>query len=229
MEQEGIVKARVSSSSSDAALASEVWKITEEEVSKGWLQGPLHEQDVQSILGPLFVASPRFGLVQSEKTRPIDDMTVSLVNCAFSASYKLALDGVDGVSVMARAMMEAVDDDLQVRVVLKDGSKLCGPLHASLSLTTARALCGRTLDLEAAYKQLLVRESSLWCSVLLVARPGGDPAYFLSQVLPFGASSAVYAFNRVARAIHAVGVRLFGLVWCNYYDDFPQLDSGSCI
>eukprot|EP00435_Cladocopium_sp_Y103_P019275 s793_g4.t1 len=219
-----VVKARVSSSSSDAALTSEVWKITEEEVSKGWLQGPLQEQEVQHLLGPLFVASPRFGLVQTDKTRCIDDMSVSLTNSAFSAGYKLALDGVDGISVLARSMMEAVDDDLQVKVVLRDGSKLCAPLHSSLNLATARALCGRTLDLEAAYKQLLVRESSLWCSVLLVAKPGGDPAYFLSQVLPFGCSSAVYAFNRVSRAIHTIGVRLFGLIWCNYYVDFPQLD-----
>ena len=31
-----------------------------------------------------------------------------------------------------------------------------------------------------------------------------------------------------ARAIHAIGVRCFGLIWSNYYDDFPQLDLKSC-
>ena len=45
-----------------------------------------------------------------------------------------------------------------------------------------------------------------------------------SNVLPFGASSSVYAFNLVARSLHAIGERLFSLIWCNYFDDFPQLD-----
>ena len=44
------------------------------------------------------------------------------------------------------------------------------------------------------------------------------------NVLPFGSSASVYAFNRIARACHAIGVRLLGLVWGNYYDDYPQLD-----
>ena len=46
---------------------------------------------------------------------------------------------------------------------------------------------------------------------------------FVSNVLlPFGSSAN--AFNRISRACHTIGVRLFGLVWNNYYDDFPQLD-----
>ena len=45
----------------------------------------------------------------------------------------------------------------------------------------------------------------------------------MSQVLPFGASASVYGFNKIARSIHRIGAALFGLVWSNYYDDFPQL------
>ena len=208
-------------------VARAVWQVTLDEVSRGWLEGPYTEEQVASKLGPLFIASPRFGLVQSDKVRPIDDMSVSLeqlVNSAFAARYRLDLDGVDGISVLCRTAVEAVQDDRQVVLNLKDGSQLCSRLHESLSVTQARSLHGRTLDLEAAYKQMLVRESSLWTSVLLVPDGQGGKAYFVSQVLPFGASASVYAFNRVSRGIHCIGARLFGLIWLHYYDDYPQSD-----
>ena len=195
-----------------------------EEVRKGWLQGPYTEDEVKAIAGPLFVASPRFGLIQGEKCRPIDDMSISMVNSGFSAAFKLDLDGVDGIAIMARSMLSMVSPDRTVEVRLSNGRVLKGALHESLTLEAAKELCGRTLDLEAAYKQLLVRESSLWCSVLQVTNPSGGKAYFVSQVLPFGASSSVYSFNRVSRALHAIGSRLLSLIWSNYYDDFPQLD-----
>ena len=68
----------------------------------------------------------------------------------------------------------------------------------------------------------------MWASVLLVPDSSGVKHYFVSQVLPFGASASVFAFNRIARAIHAIGTRLFALVWSNYYDDYPQLDLHAC-
>lgn len=43
------------------------------------------------------------GLASSRptKTRPIDDMSISLVNSSFSPSYRLELAGVDVVAVLA--------------------------------------------------------------------------------------------------------------------------------
>ena len=158
--------------------------------------------------------------------RPIDDMSISLVNSSFSASYKLSLDGVDGMSFLSRIFLEAVSDDRQVSIPMPGGGCLSEVLHPSLTVDDARDLRGRTLDLEAAYKQMLVRESSLWASILLITEPGVGRCFFASEVLPFGASASVYSFNRVARAIHTIGVRLFSLTWTNYYDDFPQVDIG---
>ena len=198
-----------------AEVSNDIWKGALEEAERGWLQGPFTESQVVDLLGPLFVASPRFGLKQTDKVRAIDDMSISLVNSTFAAGYPLSLDGVDGIAILGRSMLEAVDDD---------GEVLRGRLHSSLDVEMARDLCGRTLDLEAAYKQLLVKESSLWSSVLLVEEPGAGKRYFISHVLPFGASASVYSFNRVARAIHQIGVALFGLIWTNYYDDYPQMD-----
>ncbi len=202
----------------------EIWEITLEEAEKGWLEGPYTEKEVSEKFGPLFVASPRFGLVQSDKIRPIDDMSVSLVNSSFSAGYALDLDGVDGVAILARSFLECVSEGASVAMRLSDGAYLCGSLHESFSVEEARTLCGRTLDLESAYKQMLVKESSLWASILLVDDASGQKHFFVSQVLPFGVAAAVYSFNRIARAIQRVGIALLRLVWCNYYDDYPQLD-----
>ena len=101
-------------------------------------------------------------------------MSISLVNSSFSASYLLELDGVDGVAVLARTFAGAVDDSGTVRLALSDGQVIEGELHPSLNLDEARRILGRTLDLDSAYKQLLVRQSSLWASVLQVRNPSGD-------------------------------------------------------
>ena len=213
-----------SNSSVDAATVEAVWRVTLDEVSRGWLEGPLTEAEVQAKFGTLFVASPRFGLHQSDKVRPIDDMSVSLVNCSFAAQYRLEMDGVDSISVLARTFLEAVKDTGTVEVPLSTGCVLKAPLHRSLTVPEARRLMGRTLDLDSAYKQLLVKRSSLWCRVLLVPDAQGAKHYFVSRVMPFGAASAVYAFNKISRSIFKVGSKLFGLIWSNYYDDYPQLD-----
>ena len=210
--------------SPDPDVRSAVWKITMEEVERGWLQGPFDESQVRNMLGPLFVCSKRFGLVQTDKVRQIDNMSESLVNAAYGSSYKLDLEGVDGISVLARTFVEATSDDGVVSVTLKDGSRLVGQLHGDFTVESARSIGGRTLDLDAAYKQVLVAKSSLWCNVLAVEDEHGERRLFVSQVLPFGASASVFGFNKIARAIRRVGTSLFGLVWNNYYDDFPQID-----
>ena len=82
--------------------------------------------------------------------------------------------------------------------------------------------------MDAAYKQLLVAKQSLWCSVLAIENVNNQRELYLSHVIPFGASASVYSFNRCARAIHSIGERLFGLVWSNFYDDYPQIDLTVC-
>ena len=116
---------------------------------------------------------------------------------------------MDGISVLARSLVEAVQDDRTVQFKLGDGSLLEGQLHPTFSVAEARTIGGRTLDLEAAYKQVLVARSSLWANVLAVTDSSGVKRFFLGHVLPFGASAAVFGFNRIARAILTIGSRLF--------------------
>ena len=200
-----------------------VWQITMDEVEKGWLQGPFTESELIEKLGPLFVASKRFGLQQPDKVRQIDNLSESLVNTACGSSYKLDISGVDGISVLARTFVEAVQGE-DVSITTTAGSKWSDKLHPTWEPREARTLGGRTSDLAAAYKQMLVSKRSLWCSVLAVEDLAGEKRLFISQVLPFGASASVYSFNKVAKAIQLVGACLFELTWTSYYDDFPQVD-----
>lgn len=206
----------------------DVWLGAQEECTKGWLDGPFTREQLKELVGPLFVVSERFGIKQTDKTRSIDDMSQSLVNAAYTPGYRLDLSGIDGISVLARTMLECVDESGEVRLELSTGECLVGQLHTSITLEQARQLRGRTLDLDAAYKQMIVSDSSLWCSVLAIENESYAKHLFLSRALPFGASASVYEFSQLARAIHCIGERLFGLCWCNYYDDYPQLDLEIC-
>ena len=193
-------------------------------MEKGWLRGPFKENELAEMLGPLFVVSRRFGIWQNDKIRLIDDLSESLVNLSFGCGAKVNLGGADEVALLARALVAMVGDDRTVSVKLNDGSTLAGILHSSLTVVQAKTLVGRTLDLEGAYKQLLVAESSLWASVIQVLNADtGEYEWYVCEVLPFGASAAVLGFNRFSRAIWKIGVRLFDLLWCNYFDDYPHL------
>ena len=206
-----------SRSGAPGAVRDEVWRLATEEVQRGWLIGPRTEGELSLELGSMFIVSRRFGITQGDKTRPIDDMSDSLVNSAFAASYRLDLPGIDGVAVMARTLLEATTDHGRVQLRLSTGRLLEGNLHSSLSIKEARTLVGRTLDLEAAYKQLVAAPQSMWAGVLAIEDDGGNTRLF-------GASASVFGFNKLARVLCVLGTRLFGLVWSNYVDDFPQLD-----
>jgi hypothetical protein len=50
------------------------------------------------------------------------------------------------------------------------------------------------------------------------------PRFFISDALMFGSTSAVYAFNRCARAIWHIAVVGLDLWTTQFYDDFPSLE-----
>jgi hypothetical protein len=211
--------------SDDEDLNRRVWQASQDEIAKKWITGPHTEAELAVKLGPLFLVSRRFGIRQHDSVRVIDDMSESLVNACFGSSEKVDLGGIDELAVLARSWLEAVRDDRAVEVRLSSGKVLRGTLHASLTLKDARSLVGRTLDLEAAYKQLLVSESSRWAAVIRIWNADAkEDQLYVSEVLPFGASASVYGFNRYARALRKVGTRLFHLAWTNYFDDYPHLD-----
>ena len=83
---------------------------------------------------------------------------------------------------------------------------------------------GKCLDLEKAYRQVPVSHSSLSYSVALVHTVEGVPKYFISQSLPFGACSSVYAFNRISASIKFLVQKLLVGILTVFYDDFPLIE-----
>ena len=162
-------------------IAEEVWKTTMKEVEKGWLEGPLTAEQVASRVGPLWTPSRRFGIVQGNKVRNIDDLSEFSVNQAYWTPEKLDLGGVDEVVAMAAAW---------ARVASKAGCR------------EGVELRGRCLDLKSAYKQIPLHSADRAHAILSVFDPSSHQVrFFSSLVLPFGATGAVMSFNRVARAL----------------------------
>jgi hypothetical protein len=201
-----------SRSSGDPSLDKELYQITCEERSKGWLKGPLSLVELAKLLGPLFVINRRFALRQADKVRPIDDYSESFPMQLSVSPFKLDLGAVDGIASLLRPMLQAVGVDRAVSVAISSGEILRGVLHHEFTVEQARTIVGRTLDLDAAYRQLIISRRSSWCSVQATYNPETQAAEFdLSLALPFGASSSVYYFNRFLRTIWLCGVVQFGL------------------
>ena len=122
-------------------------------------------------------------------------------------------------------MVESVSDEGDICVHLLDGFVLRGRLHPSLSVTQARSLAIRILDLKSAYKQQPTSRETDWAAVLLIWNP--DEAkyqYYVPNVLLLGATAAVDGFARTADTLRKLGIRLFALTWIDFFDGCTQLD-----
>ena len=214
----------------DKDLAKVLWETTLQEIEAGYLQGPFHTWgDVQKQLGQKdAVCSRRFAIIQNGKPRIIDDLKESGVNKAFGAVDRLVLHDLDYITSLCHFVTSTIKRALDhkehlVSIVLQDGEVLEGVLHAEFTRPTRwKARC---VDLSKAYKQIPVSVGSKQFSVLMLHHfETGKPVYFLSNSLPFGASSAVFSFNRVSRSLWwlaSTGCRTLGGV---FFDDFPFVE-----
>ena len=187
-------EAAISRAEGAASYVKETWDKTLIEVEKGWLKGPF---DPDSAEGS-GVLSNRFGVCQKDKIRCVDDMSASLINATTFAEEKITLHSVDVICAAISAWY-------------------CARAEAGRS-TELRA---KSFDLKSAYKQLAVSVSSRKHANLVLRSPAGGAKVFTSIALPFGATQSVFSFNRVSRAIWALGTRGVRLMWTCFYDDFP--------
>ena len=187
-------------SSGDERLDAELWKATMAEVAEGFLDGP---HPVSSLPAGCLL-SPRFGIRQGEKMRPIDDFTVSSINLTVGLKEKLQVETIDELMAIGKRCMQMFGRNA--------------------------ALCGRTFDLRKAYRQLGVSEDSLRFSWIGVWNPLEQRVFiFQMRSLPFGAVASVSAFLRMSRALRELGTRGGSLVWSSFFDDFIALTSPSNI
>jgi hypothetical protein len=182
-------------SSGDADLDEQVWLATQEELDKGWLEGPLEG----SLISEHAVISRRFGIRQSDKIRVIDDFSESLVNSTVGSFEKIDLMAVDETAALA----------------LKTMQQLSGK---------STNLKARTFDLKSAYRQIPLSEQSREFAYICVYCPKESrEKIFKLSCLPFGSTAAVYHFNRCAVALWFLGTAALDLLWTNYYDDYTVI------
>jgi hypothetical protein len=219
-------------SSGNAEIDNVVWTQTLDEASpeKGWLSGPFTEHEVTEKLGHCdWICSRRFGINQGNKIRCIDDFSESSVNAAISTYEKVSLDMVDDFVGVLKFITTSVHDDGAVSVKLSDGRVLSGRLPAGTSRQDALKWVCKTFDLKSAYRQLPTRIDEAWLTNLAVYDPINDMCkYFMLHALPFGAIGAVNSFNRLARALWAVGASYLSLVWTDFYDDYSVAEPLDC-
>ena len=97
-----LVESSCRKASKDKAAAKAVWQESLDQVQRGWLRGPYSSSEIDARVGPVWVASKRFGIVQGEKMRAVDDLSEYMVNSTVSESEKIVLDGVDEILAVAR-------------------------------------------------------------------------------------------------------------------------------
>ena len=141
------------------------------------LKGPF---EVESLLKG-HVASPRFGIRQGSKVRPIDNLSVSGLNSTVGLPERLQVDTIDGVAAMI---------------------KRCMQLHGSHC-----NLVGRTYDLKKAYRQLGVSKDHYRFSWIAAwSTTHKRVMLFRMKGLPFGGTASVAAFLRMSRALKEAGI-----------------------
>ena len=205
----------------------DTWDATMEEAGdKSWLDGPYSWGELENMFGGAWTPVRRFGIVQSGKLRVIDDFSENGTNSAYACQEKLDLRTLDHLTWSAVQISESIWKTGKVELVLSTGEKLSGKVHEGWSKSDIGGLLSKTVDLKSAYKQFAIYPQDRRKAVITVKPSEHEPPRgFVSAVLPFGASSAVMAFNRVSRLLWRVLVEA-GIVCGSYFDDFPILDLG---
>eukprot|EP00435_Cladocopium_sp_Y103_P001953 s3084_g1.t1 len=210
----------------NSEVAAAVWEETMVQLKAGWIKGPYLQAELDRKFPKGWVPSKRFGVVQGNKVRAVDDVSEFLINSACGTGEQIVLQGLDDVASAAKYMVGATDGAGLIWLPSPEGEHVCcGNYDSSWSDQELGDLYGRALDLKSAYKQLVRDPQDDWCSILAVWSPeDGDVRYFESIALPFGAVSAVNAFNRVAKSLRLILCRLFLLTNTSFFDDYCQLE-----
>ena len=179
-------------STGDSAVDMQLLTETREEVSKGWARGPFEELPEGCVL------SRRFALVQKNKTRMIDDYSISGINDTAASHNKVDLHMVDTFAAVVRAFFQR-----------------CG------AEGRASDLVAKTYDLKSAYRQVPIAEEHLRFSFFCIFNcETGKPEIYQLLTLPFGATHSVYSFLRLARMLYTICTRELYLLTTNFYDDY---------
>eukprot|EP00435_Cladocopium_sp_Y103_P030339 s465_g7.t1 len=167
---------------------------TEIELERGWAEGPFELSDLEAGA----TISRRFPLVQSTKTRMIDDFSISGVNDSCVSHNKVDLHLVDTFCAMVKLFFGQCDVQ-----------------------GCSSELVAKTYDLTSAYRQVPVHpEHYRYAYVSVYNCKLKKVEIYRMRTMPFGATHSVYCFLRLARCLYALAVRGLFLLTTNFYDDF---------
>ncbi|CAE7927895.1 unnamed protein product [Symbiodinium necroappetens] len=197
-----------------------------QEIEAGYLLGPFSSvEEVSKFLGcQCWSLSPRFLLRQGEdgKVRVIDDFSASAVNQSFESHSHLVLQDTDFTVGLLRFLSRVLLNKVEVVVPLSDGQVLRGAW--SREMLQSPPLLAKTIDLKKAYKQMAVRPSAWRHAVLGYPDKKDGWTFAISRSLPFGATSSVYAFNKLALALLHIMVVKFHAIATDFYDDYTVFE-----
>eukprot|EP00438_Fugacium_kawagutii_P022633 Skav216773 [mRNA] locus=scaffold3064:4705:6270:+ [translate_table: standard] len=168
----------------------------------------------------------RFAVWQRSKWRAIDDFSECGVNSSFAYFERVDLKALDETLWIACCFTKFCLHEDRYDFTLSSGERLAGNVsEAWRQLPEDQVqVVSKTVDLKSAYKQFAILPDNRKLSVLSLKRPSDGKVHgFVSRTLPFGSVASVLHFNRVARLLHQLGLEL-GIVWANYYDDYPVVD-----
>ena len=147
----------------------------------------------------------RFPIVQGDKTRPIDDLSASLVNSTLGVDEKIVVQ--PSASTISLAL------HIQTRC-----------LSARRKPSQPAGMKGRTFDLKSAFKQLGIASQDLPFAKVTVWNPDKQsPAVLALKALPFGATGSVHGFSRCSLALWQIAVGLLLLPLTMFFDDYTAV------
>eukprot|EP00435_Cladocopium_sp_Y103_P008521 s2383_g2.t1 len=80
---------------------------------------------------------------------------------------------------------------------------------------------GKCLDLSKAYEQMGIAPAQRHLAVIFFHGQDGNPRFYVANSIMFGATAAVYSFNRVSRSLWFLLNRMLAIPSGVFYDDFP--------
>ena len=172
---------------------------TKKDLLTGKVLGPFESyEELCQAVGGVSTPGLRFGVDQGNKVRPCDDYSAdgAHVNAHFRSSRKLRLSDLRAVP----------------------------PWFLRLCAAGSRVLLWKR-DLHEAYRQVpLSPEHVCYASFCFFDPEVGRVRYYCHTALPFGATAAVYGFNRVAAALTFIANEVLRIPVTNFFDDFFSLD-----
>eukprot|EP00971_Amphidinium_carterae_P335837 6471886-Amphidinium_carterae.2 len=159
-------------------------------MTKGWLEGPLSDAQLESMVGAGWVPSHRFGLRKNGKVRVTDDFSASLINSTVMVREKLVLQDIDAYLLIVRDWAQLFE------------MRGCGKWSA---VSSNRSFWEAVSASAQHIASLLC--PTLRCRVVWLER-------FLMYALPIwcnaAATGSVYGFCRVAGALRRIHKVIIG-------------------